>query len=89
MKARRFANERRKWWTLVAVSSGLFMIMLDTTGCGASGRQRTRPSPIVGGSARKAWCAQRLVPPTELPGGNLQGLEGVPGPAPTPTRLNR
>src|ERR671925_688828 len=31
MKARIFAEENRKWWTLVAVSFGLFMIMLDNT----------------------------------------------------------
>src|SRR5262245_13090297 len=31
MKARLFAEENRKWWTLVAVAFGLFMIMLDNT----------------------------------------------------------
>src|ERR687883_2017274 len=31
MKARLFASENRKWWTLAAVSFGLFMIMLDNT----------------------------------------------------------
>ncbi|HXY84790.1 MAG TPA: MFS transporter [Gaiellaceae bacterium] len=31
MKARLFTAENRKWWTLVAVSFGLFMIMLDNT----------------------------------------------------------
>ena len=31
MKARLFAEEYRKWWTLAAVSFGLFMIMLDNT----------------------------------------------------------
>jgi EmrB/QacA subfamily drug resistance transporter len=31
VKARLFAAENRKWWTLVAVSFGLFMIMLDNT----------------------------------------------------------
>ena len=31
MKARWFAEETRKWWTLAAVSFGLFMIMLDNT----------------------------------------------------------
>jgi EmrB/QacA subfamily drug resistance transporter len=31
MRARLFTNENRKWWTLVAVSFGLFMIMLDNT----------------------------------------------------------
>jgi EmrB/QacA subfamily drug resistance transporter len=31
MKARLFASENRKWWTLGAVSFGLFMIMLDNT----------------------------------------------------------
>src|SRR5207245_11032922 len=31
MKARIFASENRKWWTLAAVSFGLFMIMLDNT----------------------------------------------------------
>ena len=31
MKARLFASENRKWWTLVAVAFGLFMIMLDNT----------------------------------------------------------
>src|SRR5262245_8749250 len=31
MKARLFAAENRKWWTLTAVSFGLFMIMLDNT----------------------------------------------------------
>src|SRR5919201_4018595 len=31
MKARIFAEENRKWWTLAAVSVGLFMIMLDNT----------------------------------------------------------
>ena len=27
----RFGGENRKWWTLAAVSLGLFMIMLDNT----------------------------------------------------------
>src|SRR5207245_5358981 len=31
MRARIFAEENRKWWTLGAVSFGLFMIMLDNT----------------------------------------------------------
>src|SRR5438067_5837522 len=31
MKARLFTDATRKWWTLVAVSFGLFMIMLDNT----------------------------------------------------------
>ena len=31
MRARLFDPELRKWWTLVAVSFGLFMIMLDNT----------------------------------------------------------
>src|SRR5215510_1143049 len=31
MRARIFAPENRKWWTLVAVAFGLFMIMLDNT----------------------------------------------------------
>src|ERR687883_26364 len=31
MRARIFAEENRKWWTLAAVSVGLFMIMLDNT----------------------------------------------------------
>src|SRR5436309_7638836 len=31
MKARLFAPQNRKWWTLAAVSFGLFMIMLDNT----------------------------------------------------------
>src|SRR5471032_2420213 len=31
MKAKLFADENRKWWTLVTVSFGLFMIMLDNT----------------------------------------------------------
>ena len=31
MKARIFAEENRKWWTLTAVAFGLFMIMLDNT----------------------------------------------------------
>src|SRR5579871_44877 len=31
MKARIFAEENKKWWTLGAVSVGLFMIMLDNT----------------------------------------------------------
>jgi EmrB/QacA subfamily drug resistance transporter len=31
MRARLFAEENKKWWTLVAVSFGLFMIMLDNT----------------------------------------------------------
>jgi len=31
MKARILAEENRKWWTLAAVSFGLFMIMLDNT----------------------------------------------------------
>lgn len=31
MKARLFAPENRKWWTLAAVAFGLFMIMLDNT----------------------------------------------------------
>jgi EmrB/QacA subfamily drug resistance transporter len=31
MKARLFAEENRKWWTLGSVAFGLFMIMLDNT----------------------------------------------------------
>src|SRR6187399_1739239 len=31
MKTRLLAEENRKWWTLAAVSFGLFMIMLDNT----------------------------------------------------------
>jgi EmrB/QacA subfamily drug resistance transporter len=31
MRARLFAAENRKWWTLAAVAFGLFMIMLDNT----------------------------------------------------------
>ena len=31
MRARLFSPEFRKWWTLVAVAFGLFMIMLDNT----------------------------------------------------------
>ena len=31
VRARLFAPENRKWWTLAAVSVGLFMIMLDNT----------------------------------------------------------
>jgi EmrB/QacA subfamily drug resistance transporter len=31
LKARILASENRKWWTLAAVSFGLFMIMLDNT----------------------------------------------------------
>jgi EmrB/QacA subfamily drug resistance transporter len=31
MRTRLFAAENRKWWTLVAVAVGLFMIMLDNT----------------------------------------------------------
>jgi EmrB/QacA subfamily drug resistance transporter len=31
MRARLFADENRRWWTLAAVSFGLFMIMLDNT----------------------------------------------------------
>src|SRR6266576_1259343 len=31
MRARRVTPEHRKWWTLVAVAVGLFMIMLDNT----------------------------------------------------------
>jgi EmrB/QacA subfamily drug resistance transporter len=31
MQARLFADANRKWWTLAAVSFGLFMIMLDNT----------------------------------------------------------
>jgi len=31
VKARLFAAENRKWWTLAAVTFGLFMIMLDNT----------------------------------------------------------
>jgi EmrB/QacA subfamily drug resistance transporter len=31
VKARLFAPENRKWWTLAAVTFGLFMIMLDNT----------------------------------------------------------
>jgi hypothetical protein len=30
VKARIFAQENRKWWTLGAVAFGLFMIMLDS-----------------------------------------------------------
>ena len=31
VRARLFTDDNRKWWTLVAVSFGLFMIMLDNT----------------------------------------------------------
>ena len=31
MRARIFADENKKWWTLAAVAFGLFMIMLDNT----------------------------------------------------------
>jgi len=31
MRSRLFADQNRKWWTLTAVSFGLFMIMLDNT----------------------------------------------------------
>lgn len=31
MRTRLFTDENRRWWTLVAVSFGLFMIMLDNT----------------------------------------------------------
>jgi EmrB/QacA subfamily drug resistance transporter len=31
MRARLFTEENRKWWTLVAVAIGLFMMMLDNT----------------------------------------------------------
>jgi EmrB/QacA subfamily drug resistance transporter len=31
VRARLFTDENRRWWTLVAVSFGLFMIMLDNT----------------------------------------------------------
>src|SRR6516165_1358476 len=31
MRSKMFAEENRKWWTLAAVSFGLFMIMLDNT----------------------------------------------------------
>src|SRR6478735_3633606 len=31
MRARLFTAENRKWWTLVAVAVGLFMLMLDNT----------------------------------------------------------
>src|ERR1044071_9359234 len=31
MRARLFTPENRKWWTLLAVAFGLFMIMLDNT----------------------------------------------------------
>ncbi len=31
MRAKIFADENKKWWTLAAVSFGLFMIMLDNT----------------------------------------------------------
>jgi MFS family permease len=31
MKARLFAEENRKWWTLGSVTFALFMIMLDNT----------------------------------------------------------
>ena len=31
MKARLFAEENRKWWTVASVSFALFMIMLDNT----------------------------------------------------------
>src|SRR5439155_27197267 len=31
MKARLFAAENRKWWTLTAVAFGIFMIMLANT----------------------------------------------------------
>src|SRR5487761_1093460 len=31
MRAKLFAEENKKWWTLTAVAFGLFMIMLDNT----------------------------------------------------------
>jgi MFS family permease len=31
MRSRLVADQNRKWWTLTAVSFGLFMIMLDNT----------------------------------------------------------
>ena len=31
MRARLVTEENKKWWTLAAVSFGLFMIMLDNT----------------------------------------------------------
>ena len=31
MRARIFADDNRKWWTLGALSFALFMIMLDNT----------------------------------------------------------
>src|SRR6202008_39503 len=31
MKTRFYTEENKKWWTLAAVSFGLFMIMLDNT----------------------------------------------------------
>ena len=55
MKARLFTDENRKWWTLVAVSFGLFMIMLDNTVVNVAlpsirSRPRASPSPSSSGS---------------------------------------
>ena len=46
MRAKIFADENKKWWTLVAVSFGLFMIMLDDTANWRCRRSRSR------------WCLQ-------------------------------
>jgi MFS family permease len=63
MRARLFTPENRKWWTLVAVAVGLFMIMLDNTvvnvalpsiqqdlGIGSSGAVRS--------SSRDSWSSR-------------------------------
>ena len=45
-----FSEERRKWWTLAAVSFGLFMIMLDNTVVNValpSIQERSRRRPLA------------------------------------------
>ena len=77
-----FSEERRKWWTLAAVSFGLFMIMLDNTVVNVAlpsiqARPRRRPlrarvdrhrlcAHVRGADADRRQARRRLRPPADL-----------------------
>ena len=51
MKAKIFADENRKWWTLGALAFALFMIMLDNTVVNVA---LPRSSAISGSASRSS-----------------------------------
>ena len=55
MRARLFTDENRKWWTLLAVSFGLFMIMLDNTVVNVALAAIGRSFHVHGNYARLEW----------------------------------